>query len=236
MTPTTPRALMLFAAGFGTRMAPLTRTRPKPLIPVAGRALIDHALDQATGMGLARIVANTHHLAEQVEAHLAPRGVRTVRETPDILDTGGGLRNALDLLEAGEPEASVFTLNTDAVWTGPSPLRTLADAWDPQRMDALLMLVAPERAVGRSGPGDFARDAQGRLSRGGPFTYAGAQIIRAEAVRAVPERVFSLNRVWDALAARGRLFGVVHPGAWCEVGHPGAIAPAEALLRGVADG
>ena len=128
---------MLFAAGFGTRMGELTRSRPKPLIPVAGRALLDHALDLAAGAGLSRQVVNAHYLAEQVVAHLDGRGIPVAVETPEILDTGGGLRAALPLLGPGP----VFTLNTDAVWTGPNPLVTLAGAWDPARMDALLLLM-----------------------------------------------------------------------------------------------
>lgn len=223
--PDAPRALMLFAAGLGTRMAPLTRRRPKPLVEVAGKPLIDHALDQAAGLGLAPILANTHYLAPMLEAHLAPRGVITLREA-ELLDTGGGLKNALPQL----PGEAVFTLNTDAVWTGPSPLATLAAHWDSRRMDALLILVPRDRALGHAGAGDFALEGEGRLARGGGFVYGGAQIIARAAVEAVEGRVFSLNRVWDALAAKGRLCGVIHPGGWCDVGRPQSIALAEALL------
>ncbi|RMD93183.1 MAG: nucleotidyltransferase family protein [Alphaproteobacteria bacterium] len=228
--PDAPRALMLFAAGLGTRMAPLTNQRPKPLVEVAGRALIDHALDQAAGQALERIVANTHYRAEQLEAHLAPRGVITLRET-ELLDTGGGLKNALPLLPGG----AVFTLNTDAVWTGPSPLATLARHWNPARMDALLILVPHHRAHGHVGDGDFALAGDGRLRRSGDHVFGGAQIIARRVVEAVPARVFSLNRLWDSLAARGRLHGVVHPGGWCDVGRPDCIARAEALLTGKPD-
>lgn len=222
---------MLFAAGFGTRMAPLTAERPKPLIPVAGRALIDHARELAAGAGIGRIVANLHYLPDQLDRHLAGTGVTTVLETPDILDTGGGLRNALPHLGPGP----VFTLNTDAVWTGPNPLTALAAAWDPDRMEALLMLVAPPDATGHAGAGDFRRDARGRLTRGPGLIYTGAQIVAPDRLHDIPEPVFSLNRFWDMAAADGRLFGIVHTGGWCDVGRPQSIPLAEALLREATD-
>jgi MurNAc alpha-1-phosphate uridylyltransferase len=224
---TQPDALMLFAAGFGTRMAPLTDNRPKPLIEVAGRPLIDHALDLAREAGIATIVANLHYLPDQLEAHLQGSGVRTVREEPDILDTGGGLRNALPLLG----KDAVFTLNTDAVWTGENPLRSLMQAWDPQRMDALLCLIPCEAAVGHAGTGDFVPDDTGRLSRGSGLVYSGAQILKTAPVLAETETVFSLNRIWDRLLPTGRVHGVVHDGGWCDVGQPESIPLAETLLR-----
>lgn len=228
----TPEALMLFAAGLGTRMRPLTDTRPKPLIRVAGRALIDHALDQARGVALKRVVANAHYLADQVAAHLADRpGVALSREDDLLLDTGGGLRHALPLLGAGP----AFAMNTDAVWTGPSALAQLAAAWDPARMDALLLLVPRAAARGHNGAGDFVPDPEGRLTRGPGDIYTGAQILRTERVAGVDEPVFSLNHVWDAIAAEGRLYGVLHGGLWCDVGRPESIALAEAMLAEAGD-
>ncbi|PTW50559.1 nucleotidyltransferase family protein [Rhodovulum kholense] len=227
-----PTALMLFAAGFGTRMRPLTDDRPKPLIEVAGRPLIDHALALAEGAGLNRIVVNAHYRAGQIESHLAGRhGIAVLREDPQILDTGGGLRHALPLLGEGP----VFTLNSDAVWTGPNPLATLAAAWDPARMDGLLLLIPRGRATGHAGTGDFLTDADGRLTRGPGAVYSGAQILRTDGLAEIPEPVFSLNRLWDRMLAEGRLFGVLHPGGWCDVGHPDGIAEAEALLAGQGD-
>jgi MurNAc alpha-1-phosphate uridylyltransferase len=224
-----PAAILLFAAGFGTRMGALTRTRPKPLIEVAGRPLIDHALALADEAGIARKVVNAHYRADQIAAHLATRPeIAVSREEPDILDTGGGLRHALPLLDA-DP---VYTLNTDAVWTGPNPLVTLADAWDGRRMDALLMLVPAGRARGRSGAGDFDIGPGGALRRGAGGVYTGAQIISAAALDALPAGPVSLNVAWDAAIARGRLFGTLHPGGWCDVGHPGGIAEAEAMRAG----
>jgi MurNAc alpha-1-phosphate uridylyltransferase len=216
------RPLMVFAAGRGTRMGALTADRPKPLIRVAGRALIDHAL--ALGAGCDPVVVNSHYLGDQVAAHLAGRGV-AINAEAELLDTGGGLKAALPLLGPGP----VFTLNSDAVWTGPNPLATLAAAW-AEGMEALLLLVPESCARGRQGPGDFALGADGRPVRGGSLVYTGAQVIRTEAVAAEPALVFSLNRVWDGCAARGTLFGVVHPGGWADVGHPAGIAEAEVLL------
>lgn len=222
-----PAALMLYAAGFGTRMGALAADRPKPLIPVAGRALIDHAL-ALVPPGL-RVVVNTHYRAEQIAAHVAGRGFLISHE-PELLDTGGGLRAALPLLDA-DP---VYTLNTDAVWTGPNSLETLAAAWDADRMDALLLVLPMARATGHKGAGDFAIAADGALSRGPGFVpavvHTGAQILSPRLLDAVPDRIFSSNRLWDAAMARGRLFGVMHPGGWCDVGHPGSIPLAEAML------
>jgi MurNAc alpha-1-phosphate uridylyltransferase len=223
-----PDAVMLFAAGFGTRMRPLTLDRPKPLIEVAGRPLIDHALTLAQGITPGTIVANLHYRADQLEAHLAHRPVRTITETPDILDTGGGLRHALPLLGP----RPVFTLNTDAIWRGPNPLALLRDAWDPERMDALMCVIPVDQTIGYAGVGDFARDALGRLERGAGLVYGGAQIMRTERLASISEPVFSLNRIWDAMQAEARLYGCIYPGKWCDVGYPGGIAKAEALLEG----
>ncbi|MEM9550141.1 MAG: nucleotidyltransferase family protein [Pseudomonadota bacterium] len=222
-----PDAIMIFAAGFGTRMGHLTKDRPKPMIPVAGRPLIDHALDLTDAVAPLRIVANTHYLPDMLEAHLTTRGISISREAPQILDTGGGLKAALPLLQA-DP---VFTLNSDVVWSGPNPLQLLHDAWDPDRMDALLMCIPVTQAIGRKGGGDFSADADGRISRGGNLIYAGVQIIRSGIVAEWPDRVFSLNAVWDELHRRDRLFSLRYPGAWCDVGHPEGIELAEALIR-----
>ena len=220
-----PEAVMLFAAGFGTRMAPLTDARPKPLIPVAGRPLIDHAL--ALCDGCARRVVNLHYLGDMLAAHLSGRDVVLSWERGAILDTGGGLRHALPLLGDGP----VMTLNPDAVWTGPNPLDTLRAAWAPSRMDALLLTIPADRAEGRAGPGDFTRTVEGRLTRGGKDVYTGAQIVKTDRLSEIGEDVFSLNRLWNLLADKGRLCGVTHPGGWCDVGHPGGIATAEAMLE-----
>lgn len=220
--------LMIFAAGLGTRMAPLTDSRPKPLIPVAGRTLLDRALDMGRQAGARRIVVNTHYLGAQIADHLAGGGV-AISDEPDLLDTGGGLRKALPLLGPESPSGPVMTLNPDVVWTGPNPLAALQAAWR-EDMDALLALVPLDRARARLGAGDFSLDARGRISRKGDFVYAGAQIIRPQLLANIPDRAFSLNRLWDLMIARGSAFGMVHPGGWCDVGRPEAIAEAETLL------
>jgi N-acetyl-alpha-D-muramate 1-phosphate uridylyltransferase len=227
-----PDALMLFAAGFGTRMGALTAACPKPLLKVAGRALIDHALDVADTEHIPRIVVNLHYLGDQIESHLANRAdVVFSHETETLLETGGGLKKARALLGA-DP---VFTLNSDAVWSGANPLEVLRSAWDPARMDAVLLLLPRDRAIGHTGPGDFAMLGDGRLGRGHDLVYSGTQIIFTRTLDAIPDRIFSLNRVWDIIAANGRLFGAVYPGHWCDVGQPASIALAERLLGGARD-
>lgn len=221
--------VMLFAAGFGTRMGALTQSRPKPMIEVAGRPLIDHALDLARGIEPLRIVANTHYLAPILASHLGPQGVILSDEQPDILDTGGGLRQALPLLAAD----TVYTMNTDAIWSGPNPLALLANAWAPERMDALLMCVPVARTVGYSGQGDFTHDAQGRISRGTGLVYGGVQIVKPSGLLDIPDRAFSLNLLWNRIGKAGRLYGLAYPGRWCDVGHPGGIALAEDMLAHV---
>lgn len=217
---------MLFAAGFGTRMGPLTADRPKPLIEVAGKPLIDHALDLVNAFGPDRIVANLHYKPEALERHLAGSDVQISLEQPDILETGGGLRFALPLLGPGP----VFTMNTDAVWSGPNPLMQLAAAWEPARMDALLLCVPGQNALGHTGAGDFLIGPEGRASRGTGLVYSGLQIIRPDLLHDIPDRVFSLNLLWDRMLGLGRLHAIAYPGKWCDVGRPEGIATAESML------
>ena len=220
-------AVMIFAAGFGTRMKHLTQTQPKPLIPVAGRPLIDHALDMVEAINPPRIVTNLHYLPDLLEAHLEHRDVITVRESPDILETGGGLRNALPHLNT-DP---VITMNPDAVWSGANPLLDLLGAWNPDQMDALLMCVPVAQTHGRTGGGDFDLDADGRLHRGGNMVYGGVQIMKTDRLHDISEVAFSLNIIWNQMAQEGRLFGVSYSGHWCDVGHPDGIGIAESMLR-----
>jgi MurNAc alpha-1-phosphate uridylyltransferase len=225
------RPLMLFAAGFGTRMGALTAERPKPLIPVAGRALIDHALDLAAPAGAAPVVVNLHYRGDQIRHHLAGRPV-VFSEEAEILETGGGLRHALRHLGEGP----VFTLNSDAIWTGENPLTQLEAAWDGARMDGLLLVAPSAAARGHGTRADFALAADGRLSRSETgVVYLGAQILRTERLAGISDAVFSLNRLWDQMIAEGRLFGLVHRGGWCDVGRPEMIAEAEALLAEAGD-
>lgn len=217
---------MLFAAGFGTRMGALTAERPKPMIEVAGKPLIDHALDLVRSYDPGRIVANLHYQPDQIIAHLDGTGIRFSHETPEILETGGGLRAALPLLGDGP----VFTMNTDAVWSGPNPLDHLAAAWDSSCMDALLLCIPRENAIGHAGKGDFILDPDGRVSRGPGVIYSGLQIIRTEGLHAIPDRVFSLNLLWNRMLEKRRLFALTYPGKWCDVGTPEGIKSAEDML------
>lgn len=226
------RPAMIFAAGLGTRMGALTADRPKPLLAVAGRTLLDHALDLARAAAAHPIVVNTHAHSGQIASHLVTAAPEArISHEPDRLETGGGLKRALPLLGEGP----VFTLNADAVWTSPNPLELLAAAWDPEAMDALLCLVPHETALAHAGPGDFRLGPDGRLRRRGeaaaaPFVYAGAQLLRTEPLKACPDGPFSLNLLWDRLLGANRLFGVVHPGPWVDVGHPEGLFAAEALF------
>ena len=219
-------AAMVFAAGLGTRMRPLTDDRPKALVRVAGRPLIDHALEQVAGPG--PLVVNAHHHAEKLSAHLAGRpGVALSMEEGLLLETGGGLRHALPLLGPGP----VLTMNSDAVWTGPTARRALLTAWDPERMDGLLLMVPRTRALGQAG-GSFRIGPDGRLIRDREgLVYTGAGIVKTEGLAAFPDPVFSLRDLWFAMLAEGRLYGCLHEGGWADVGTPDGIAPAEAMLR-----
>lgn len=216
---------MIFAAGRGTRMAALTDGQPKPMIKVAGQPLIDHALALTAPVMPLRRVVNLNYLGGQIEAHLAGSDVLFSHET-QALETGGGLRHALPLLGAGP----VYTLNSDAVWSDNTALTQLAQHWNPAKMEALLLLVAPSRAIGHKGRGDFTIDAAGRLARGPGYVYSGVQIIDTSRLAAISTPVFSLNKIWDAMDAEKALFGVVYPGTWCDVGQPSSLPLAEALM------
>jgi len=219
--------ILIFGAGFGTRMAPLTDSLPKPLVPVAGKPLIDHALELARAGGLSPHV-NAHYRAAQMQAHL-PADVTLHIEAPEVLETGGGLKAALPKM-AGDP---VGTLNSDAVWQGPNPLALLRAAWRPE-MEALLLLVPVPQTVGFTGGGDFLTDPTGRITRDKTgAVYTGAQLIRRSAFDGAPEGAFSLNLIWDMLLKRGTLFGMPYPGRWADVGTPAGIPLAEEMLRDV---
>lgn len=228
---------MVFAAGLGTRMRPLTNDRPKALVEVAGKTLVDWGLDRLAAAGVSTAVVNVHHFPERLEAHLAARdgGPRIIvsDERDVLLETGGGLVRALPLLSDGP----VFTLNADTIWRedGPSALAALADAFDPDRMDAMLLLAPRTGSIGYHGAGDFHRAGDGSLSRRGDdpaadWVYAGAQVIHPRVLAGLNEERFSLNRVWDGLLTRGRLYGLPLDGLWLHVGDPAARDDAEAAL------
>jgi len=225
----TPPDVMILAAGFGTRMGALTADRPKPLIEVAGRPLLDHALAAARDGG-GRIAVNAHYRADQIAAHLAAQpDIHLSVETPVLLDSGGGVKQALPHLRT----SPIATLNADAVWAGPGPLRSLMAAWNGARMGALMLLVPRTRAIGRQGGGDVAMDADGRLTWNRTETglvHTGAQLIAPGLIAAHPGTIFSMLDIWQDQIDHGRLHGVIYTGRWADVGHPGGIAEAEAML------
>ena len=223
-------AAFIFAAGRGIRMAPLTNDRPKPMIEVAGRPLIDHALALLDTAGISRIAVNLHHKPQMIRDHLARRDIRFSDETETLLDTGGGLRHALPLL----PTNPVLTLNSDAVWRGPNPVNPLLDAWH-DGMEGLVLCVPAPRAIGHKGKGDFLIDATGRIARGPGHIYTGLQLLRTDRLGDIPATAFSLNRLWDRMIEAGTLHGLLWSGRWCDVGQPDSLPLAEALLSEAPD-
>lgn len=234
---------MLFAAGLGTRMRPLTAHTPKALIALRGRALLDHALDRFEAAGVERVVVNTHHLAEQIADHLATRRTRMeiVRShEPVLLETAGGLLAARAWL-GDEP---FFTANMDTLWIDGevAALERLRRTYDASRMDALLLLQPRTRTVGFSGGGDFALGTDGQLCRSGerPFVYAGVQVLHPRALAKFAPGRRSLVEVWFAGQREDgtlpRMHGLVHDGDWLHVGTPAELAAAEAFMRARAEG
>ena len=231
------RTAMVMAAGLGKRMRPLTATRPKPLIEVAGKTLIDHVLDRLRSAGIGRVVVNVHYLAGAVEAHLARRAtdldVQISDERGQLLETGGGLAKALPLIE----DDRFLVVNSDNYWIdGPiDAIRLLAQRWNDAEMDVLLLMVPLARANCHRGVGDFHMDARGRLSRRrsgkvAPFVYTGVQLIHRRLLDDPPAGSFSTNVFWNRALTAGRAFGIVHQGLWFDVGHPGAITQTEAMV------
>jgi MurNAc alpha-1-phosphate uridylyltransferase len=227
---------MLLAAGLGARMRPLTDHKPKPLVAVLGKPLIDHALDRLQAANVATVVVNVHYMADAIEAHLAGRARPTILisdERAQLLETGGGILKALQWLG----ERPFFVMNADSLWLeADSNLPRLALGFDPARMDARLLLAPIERAIGFDGRGDYAIDAAGRLEARGareraPFVYAGVAVLTPQLFAGAPSGPFSLVRLFARAEAAGRLHGMLLDGTWMHVGSPEAIAAAEALLR-----
>jgi MurNAc alpha-1-phosphate uridylyltransferase len=228
---------MVLAAGLGTRMRPLTDALPKALIPVAGRTLLDRVLDRLVEAGVTRAVVNVHHLADQVEAHLANRRdleVLISDERAGLLDSGGGIQHARPLLG----EAPVFVANIDSLWIeGETPaLETLKRAWDPAAMDLLLLLVRRGHGIGFEGPQGFFMDEAGRLTHSAspdivtPFANVGFGILKPQILDRAGEGAFSIHPTWRRLQAEGRLHGVAMDAYWMHVGDPPALAATEARL------
>lgn len=225
---------MVLAAGMGTRMRHLTADRPKPMVPVLGRPLIDRTLDRLTEIGIEDAVVNLYYRPDRLRDHLAERAAPRITfsdETALLLETGGGVAKALPML-GDEP---FMVVNSDNIWIGDDAFAPLVAAWDAGTMDALLLLAPMENAVGYSRAGDFSLDG-GRLVRrgdapGAPHVFTGAQILSPALFEDVPDGPFSLNLVWDRAIAAGRGHGIVHPGGWCDVGTPEGVAQAEGALR-----
>ena len=233
-----PHTAMIMAAGLGKRMRPLTATKPKPLIEVGGKALLDHVLDRLRAAGVRKVVVNVHYLADALEAHLASRahGLEVVisDERNLLMETGGGLVQAAPLIDS-DP---FLALNSDNLWIdGPADtIRVLASQWDDARMDALLLLVPQARALNHKGMGDFHMDRSGRIRRRershvAPFVFTGIQMVSKRLLRDAPAGPFSTNILWDRAIDEGRCFGAVHQGLWFDVGTPGAIPMTEAALQ-----
>ena len=234
-----PKTAMVMAAGLGTRMRPLTDNRPKALVEVAGKALIDHMLDRLADAGVEMAVVNIHYFADLLEAHLASRAHPRIvisDERDGLLETGGGLRKARPLL-GDDP---IWVANIDAVWTeeaGPA-LDHMARLWNPETMDCCLLVARLERTLGFDGPGDLFLDGAAHIRFRGeaataPYAFAGVQITKPQIVDAQPIEPFSLRRVWRPLASAGRMTGAVLDGFWMHVGDPDALSEAEAALAEV---
>jgi N-acetyl-alpha-D-muramate 1-phosphate uridylyltransferase len=228
---------MVLAAGLGRRMRPLTDSLPKPLIPVAGKTLLDHALDMAAGANISRAIVNVHYFPEAVEAHVAQRTgtpeITISDERGILLETGGGVLKALPLIARN----TVAVFNADNVWvdgaTGTAD--EVLTAWRPDIMDVLLLLTPTDTAIGYDGPGDFNLSADAQLIRRGSdaradYVYAGIHVLKTQLFNGMEIAPFSLNRVWDIAATHGRLFGVVHSGRWYHVGTPEGVMLANNAL------
>ncbi len=233
---TAPKTAMVLAAGLGTRMKPLTDTLPKPLVEVDGGTLIDHVLDRLEEAGVAHVVVNTHHLADQLEKHLGGRespGIEFSREQ-ELLETGGGIAKALPLLG----EDPFYAVNSDAFWlNGPyDALLRMAETWDDDAMDGLLLLHSTVEAYGYSGLGDFCAGGDGLLSRRpegevSPWLFTGVQILHPRLFKDAPKDAFSLNVLYDRAMENERLYGAVHDGEWFHVGTPEGLKEAEDYMH-----
>ena len=228
---------MAMAAGRGTRMRPLTDDRPKAMVEVCGRTLIDWTLDKFAEAGVAHAVVNVHHYADMLEAHISGRDAPPVTisdERETLLETGGGLVKAAPLLG----EDPVFVANSDSVWIdeGDEPeLSRLAAGFDPETMDFLLLFAPVERQLGYAGKGDFLLHEDGRIERRGeresaPFAYAGVQVMHPRILKGEPEAVFSTNTLWDKALKNARVFGLPMESYWMHVGDPDAKTLAENRL------
>lgn len=223
-------AIMLFAAGLGTRMGALTKDQPKPMIPVAGRPLIDHALQFTNLPQITKKVVNLHYKPQALRDHLRGSDVVFSDETDLLRDTGGALKHALPLL-GSDP---VVTLNTDAVWLGANPIPQLLSQWRDD-MEGLLLLIPRTQVHGHKGEGDFDMATDGRINYGFGPIYSGLQILRTDRLHDIKDDVFWLRALWNQMIDAGTLYGTTYTGEWCDVGQPESIPLAERLLEGATD-
>lgn len=216
---------LIFGAGFGTRMGDITKITPKPMIRVLNKPLIDYAIDVILSANIQNISVNLHHLPKQIEDHLSKfENIQTIHEQPNILETGGGLKNALPILGS----SPVITLNSDIIWIGYNPIKSLLKSWNPKKMDALLMLIPIELAKGYKGLGDFYLDRDKQLIRrdnksNAPYVYTGVQIIKTELLSAINKESFSINVLWNKIINQRNAYGIMYDGSWIDVGHPEGI-------------
>ena len=230
---TTLNEAFVLAAGLGMRMRPITESIPKPLVPVAGDTMLDHALNALERSSVSKAVVNVHYLADQIERHVALRKnleITISDERTELLDSGGGIKNGIEHFS----QDGMFILNSDSFWVeGARPnLVRMRDMWNPETMDMLLLLAPMTQAVGFDGRGDFFMDSEGLLTRRGeaetaPFVYSGAIAARTDLFRQVKEKKFSLNRLFDEAIEKDRLYGIRLEGLWLHVGTPEAIGEAE---------
>lgn len=232
----TPTHAMVLAAGLGTRMKPITDDLPKPMIEVAGRTLVDHVIDRLEEAGVTDVVVNLHHFADRLESHLKARSSPNIvfSPEPELLETGGGVRNALPLLGT-DP---FYVINSDALWLN-GPMNTferMVQVWNPETMDGLLLLHSTVDAYGYRGRGDFCADADGKLTRRpemevSPWLFTGIQLFHPRLFENAPEGAFSLNQLYDQALEAERLYGIIHDGEWFHVGTPAGLAEAETYLN-----
>lgn len=233
-----PRTAFVLAAGLGTRMRPLTDTLPKPLVQLRRKALLDHVLDRIADAGVPEAVVNVHYKADLIEAHLQARTKPKITISDErgvLLETGGGVKKALPLLG----DDAFLTHNSDSVWLEGvgSNLARLFAAWDPTRMDCLLMLALGSASVGYAGKGDFSSDSEGKIRRRRegevvPFVFTGVQIVHPRLFAAAPEGAFSMNALWNRAMLTGRAFSIRMDGLWMHVGSPQELAEAERVMAG----
>lgn len=229
------KSAMILAAGLGQRMRPITDTLPKPLIPVAGKSMIDRAYDYLKMAQISNIVVNTHYLAPLVAEHVKAFYPQTLISHEDILlETGGGIKKALPILG----QNPFFVLNGDSIWSGPKSLLSMKKKWGREKMDALLLLLPREKTHGYEGLGDFLMDAQGRLSRPpkgreAPYVYIGIQILNPCLFQKAPPGPFSINILWNKALDKGRLYGYVHEGEWFHISTPQDLEKYEPVIASI---